>query len=47
MGKINFSEIYTEYDYFNLILNNEKIKLIYRIRQYVLIPNENKLKNII
>lgn len=43
MGKINFPEIYTEYDYFNLTLDSEKIKLIYRIRQYSLVTNSNKV----
>lgn len=47
--KINgaeFKEIQTEYDYFNFKINDRKIKLVYRIRQYKLISNERVLKNL-
>lgn len=39
-----FPEIKTEYDYYNAKYGNKEYKLLYRIRQYVKIPN-NKVDN--
>lgn len=42
---INFKEIHTEYDYLNFKIDNRKIKLVYRIRQYRIIKEQDKTKN--
>lgn len=43
---INFPEIKKEYDYFNVKVENRKLKLIYRIREYAIVPDRDKARNL-
>ncbi len=45
MEGIKFPEIRTEYDYFTIGIEGRKIKLTYRIRQYVLVKKLKKAKH--
>lgn len=43
---VKFPEIKKEYDYFTVRLEGRKFKLIYRIREYIIVPTIEKARNL-
>lgn len=46
INEVEFPEIKRDYNYLTVKIKKRKIKLTYRIREYVIVPNEDKVRNL-